>query len=258
MAAQPGVPPGWAEQVSMLLGQIRVAATAIHQQATGAPQRPAQPTEPKPTGKQGGAGNEAVGRRWLGPGGGIGGNKPAWGNQAGRSSEAASSTQVPHPTPPPQQKTPGQSGQQAATWKLAADAAAATDQERAVAAAARETAAAADAAAAAAANAAPNDRHDEKKDDEKNNEAGGGGEGESPTSKAEEMGSEEFDDLESIFADGEGEDDGSAMQLDRKEDETVQEHRRRIGRLAQERLQKRREGGRTGRSRKEAGRSNPY
>ncbi len=86
----------------------------------------------------------------------------------------------------------------------------------------------------------------------------GGGVGESPAPKAEEMGSDELDDLESIFADGEGDEDGNAMQLDRKEDETVQEHRRRIGKLAQERLQKRRESGRTGRSRREAGRSNPY
>ncbi len=181
MAARPGVPPGLAEQVSMLLGQIRIAATAIHQQAAGASRPPAQPAEAKPAGKQGGAGHEPTGRRWLGPGGGIGGNKPAWGNQAGRSSEAASSTQLQHPAPTPLPKTPGQTGQLAATWKLASDAAAATEQERAVAAAAREAAAAADASATATANAAPNDRHGEKEDGEKNDGTGGGGSGGEPS-----------------------------------------------------------------------------
>ncbi len=122
-----------------------------------------------------------------------------------------------------------------------------------MAAAARETAAAAEAAAAAAAATEAAEADGKKDGDDLGKELGkGDGKETLPNQTANGVG-DDFEDLESFFTDTEEAGDGNAMELDRKSDETVQDHRRRIGRLAKEQMQRRRDKG--GRAQRQ---SNPY
>ncbi len=268
MAAQPGMPAGWAEQMAGLMAQMQAAAVAIHQKSLETPATPAPPlaagAKPTPA--------EATGRRWLGPGAAALGSKGAGGAQAGR----ASSSSLGQPLPKSDQPPIVHVTNSLAPGKLAADGAAATDQERAVAAAARESAAAASAGSAAAAAAGagaaagteqgtPQQRQqpaqaaagaaDAATEHQGLAQAEGGGStdntggSEGPT-PARETGDDDGFDGDSLFTDAE---DGDAMVLDRGEGESIQEHRRRLGRMATEKLRKRRKLG--GKAR---GRSEPY
>ncbi len=259
MATQPGMPPGWAEQMAGLMAQMQAAAVAIHQRAAETQPLPATApaagsgTKPAPLSA------EPAGRRWMGPGGGGGAGKATGDAQSGKASSS-----IVHPSPPKlAQSQPRAASPPLALGKLAADSAAATDQERAVAAAARAAATTAtnaeDAMAAAAAIDGDRDNTQQQQQQQQqlgisgtvgaadgggNTGVGGGG----CPPPAADGGDDDNIDCESIFADAEDGSGADGMDLDRREDESVQEHRRRLGKMAAAKLRERRSSGRKGRA----------
>ncbi len=268
MATQPGMPPGWAEQMAGLMAQMQAAAVAIHQKAAEAQPLPATAAAAGTGAKPAPSPAEPVGRRWLGPGGGNNTGKAASDVQLGRASSSITISSSPKPV----QSLPRPTSPPLPLGKLAADSAAATDQERAVAAAARTMATAAtnaEDAMAAAAAAIDTDRdggnvqlqQQQQEQLQRQQQLGpsdivgaaGGGDGSGASGgggppPAADGGDDDNIDCESIFTDA---DDGSGadgMDLDRREDESVQEHRRRLGKMAAAKLRERRRTGKKGRT----------
>ncbi len=261
MAAQPGVPAGWAEQMAALLAQMQAAASAIHQQTVQQQTQPVVPPAAKAR-KLTGGGTEAAGRRWLGPGSAPSSSKTP--GAPNTNCPNATSCQVQRPPQPPSGGKEGNAGTNepeiAATNAAAASAAAAAaaqqqhiqQQQQMQQQQQQQHHLQQAEAAAAAATLSANGAGSAAQEDGQGKPSEGKGDG-SP--ERFRLGEDDGDDSdpESFFSDVGEEAEDDSMGLNRKENETSKEHRKRVGKMVQERLQRRRNRGGQGKTR-----STPY
>jgi hypothetical protein len=222
MVAQPGVPAGWAQQMGALLEQVRVAAMAIRQHA-GTPPLKSGPQPPTSGTTNGAATSQRVG-------------------SSSATSAASSSTSPSSPTPPA--PSPPSAPPLAAAPSAAAAAAASPPLQSGTTSSGRWASRAQELAFTEGMDSGGNQGTADGGDKTSQEIADGDGK-----AQEEEPDSGSEDDMESVLG----------GDLERKENETAIQHKRRMAKMLRERAERRREAkrreGRLGgtRRRKEGG-----